>query len=842
MAALATALGANAQTTQCDFETQDYAGVSTYDSWTDSPMRDARFANHARVVDNPYKDDVNPTDKVVGFQRSRYGGMFYGARIDLNEPIALSPTEQYVHAFIYSPKGGRVGLVALGKRATFADQEPDAEQLITLGTMEIPAGAWADAVFPIKGNENARIMSLVIAPDACINPGDGEDFMAYIDNITVNNSAIPRVAAGDYALNFSDDADMTRSDRHLDGISFSANGVTSSTTTPTCSSKVYADLTSQFIVSVKPGDRVNITYDWTGRVGDWDWNDWEYKYYYWMHNYTYVDWDNDGKFDVDYDTPTQSRDLMSFSYYNGRNSEGNSAAKAPSNFNAPSYTVPADQPYGFYRGRTKIDWDNIDPAGNTASNNYIIDTGGNIVDYIINVHGDEVNLNVDARMCTVTQADGNALPSTVAFGRDFPLSVVMDEGFQLDGLSVTHGHNLNGPQYVHGNRQWRTDTLRFEGQAHLTLPAEWIDGDVSVSVLFSNFTPNFPYDASKVYRVYNVRAKESLTSESMSTDGATTTGEVLTSENDGADDYAALWQFEPSGTGYKLRNLNAGTYYLAGNDNATLTAADGASVLYVGEGNAADNWTLNVTNGGEALGENTYLNGRHLDGDREGEQHHNVGTWRDGAADAGNLWEFREVDEVTVNVSDALWATLHLPFAVRIPEGVKAYVGGARGDGVVKLREVDGVVPAHTPVVLNAVEAGAYTFPIAYEAASVEPVANNTFLGTGLRRTGLAPQSFYALANPSIEDGFGVEGVGFYLGTDDVTSLPANKTYMLRDTSHGAAGYRFVFGSDPTVGIGHATRPGDGRSETSYDLHGRRVLYPSHGVYVTQDGQKVFIK
>ena len=840
--ALSLSLGAQAQTTQCDFETQDYAGVSTYDSWEASPMRDARFARHARVVDNPYKDDVNPTDKVVGFQRSRYGGMFYGARIDLNDPIVLSPTTRYVHAYIYSPKGGQVGLVALGKRATFASQEPDAEQLVTLGTMEIPAGAWADAVFPIKGNENARIMSLVIAPDACPNPGEGDDFMAYIDNVTVNDSPLPRVASGDYALSFADDQAMTRSDRHLDGISFSAGGEVSSTTTAQCSSTVYADLTQEFIVSVKPGDRVNITYDWTGRVDESEW--WEIypDYHYWMHNYTYVDWDNDGKFDVDYNTPTQSRDLMSFSYYNGRNSEGASVVKNPSNFNAPSYTVPADQPYGFYRGRTKIDWDNIDPAGNTASNNYIIDTGGNIVDYIINVHGDEVNLNVDARMCTVTQADGNALPSTVAFGRDFPLSVVMDEGFQLDGLSVTHGHNLNGPQYVHGNRQWRTDTLRFEGQAHLTLPAEWIDGDVSVSVLFSNFTPNFPYDASKVYRVYNVRAEESLTSESMSTDGATTTGEVLTSENDGADDYAALWQFEPSGTGYKLRNLNAGAYYLAGNDNATLTAADGASVLYVGEGNAADNWTLNVTNGGEALGENTYLNGRHLDGDREGEQHHNVGTWRDGAADAGNLWEFHEVDEVTVNVSDALWATLHLPFAVRIPEGVKAYVGGARGGGVVKLHEVDGVVPAHTPVVLNAVEAGAYTFPIAYEAAGEPAVANNTFLGTGLRRTGLAPFSFHVLANPSIEDGFGVEGVGFYLGALTLTSIPANKTYMLRDTSHGAAGYRFTIGDDPTVGIGQATQPGDGRSETYYDLHGRRVLYPSHGVYVTQDGQKVFIK
>ena len=828
MAALTVALGANAQTTQCDFETEDYAGVSTYDSWVDSPMRDARFANHARVVDNPYKDDVNPTDKVVGFQRSRYGGMFYGARIDLNEPIVLSPTVQYVHAFIYSPKGGKVGLVALGKRSTFTDQDPDAEQLITLGTMEIPAGTWADAVFPISGNENARIMSLVIAPDACTNPGDGDDFMAYIDNITVSNSAAPRVASGDYALNFADDADMTRTDRHLDAISFEADGVESSTATPTCSSTVYADLTGQFTVSVQPGDRVAPTYEWTGATG------WLIKKY-WMHNYTYVDWDNDGKFDVDYDTPTQSRDLMSFSYYNGQDSEGSSADEFSYDFSAPAYTVPADQPYGFYRGRTKIDWDNIDPAGNIDLDNDIIKNGGNIVDYLINVHGDEVSLSVDTRMCTVTQADGNALPATIAFGRDFSLHVQMDEGFQLDGLSVKHGHNLNGAQYVHGNRQWRTDTLRFEGLSTLTLPAEWIDGDVSVSVLFSNFTPNFPYDVDKVYNVYSVRAEESLTSEQASTDGATMTGDVVTSENDDADDYAALWQFEPSGYGYKLKNLNAGAYYLAASDNATLTGADNASVLFIGEGNAADNWTLNVINGGEELGEHIYLNGRHLDGDREGEQHHNVGTWRDGAADAGNLWEFHEVNEVTVNVSDALWATLHLPFAVALPEGVKAYTGGKASADAIALVEVDGVVPAHTPVVLNADQAGAYMFPIAYEAAGEPAVADNAFSGTGLRLTGLAPQSFYGLAN-------GSNGVGFYLGTDAVTSIPANKTYMLRDTSHGAAGYRFVFGSDPTVGIDQATQPGAGRSETYYDLHGRRVLYPSHGVYVTASGQKVFIK
>ena len=343
------------------------------------------------------------------------------------------------------------------------------------------------------------------------------------------------------------------------------------------------------------------------------------------------------------------------------------------------------------------------------------------------------------------------------------------------------------------------------------------------------------FNPGKVYSIYNARAEESLSSESVNTDGTTMTGNVLTSEHDATSDYAALWQFETAGDNtYKLRNLNAGAYYLAGSV-ATLTDADAASILAIGEGNAVNNWTLSVTNN-SSLGENIYLNAQHCDDANQGNPNsHEIGTWRNGANDAGNRWMLKEVNAVTVNVSDALWATLNLPFAVEIPTGVKAYTGGAQGDGVVKLHEVDGVIPAHTPVVLNAGQAGAYAFPIAYEAADEQPVADNTFLGTGLRRTGFAAGSFYALANPA-------SGVGFYTGTDAVTAVPANKAYMNRTTGSEAAGYRFIIGEDPTVGIDHAIEPATGATKTYYDLQGRRVLYPSHGIYVTQDGKKVFIK
>ena len=369
-----------------------------------------------------------------------------------------------------------------------------------------------------------------------------------------------------------------------------------------------------------------------------------------------------------------------------------------------------------------------------------------------------------------------------------------------------------------------------EANAYATNPTA-----ANLRTLCDIYTGPVEFNPDKVYSIYNARAEESLSSESVNTDGTTMTGNVLTSEHDATSDYAALWQFETAGDNtYKLRNLNAGAYYLAGSV-ATLTDADAASILAIGEGNAVNNWTLSVTNN-SSLGENIYLNAQHCDDANQGNPNsHEIGTWRNGANDAGNRWMLKEVNAVTVNVSDALWATLNLPFAVEIPTGVKAYTGGETSTDAVALNEVTGVIPAHTPVVLNADEARAYTFPIAYDAATTEPVVGNTFLGTGLRRTGFAAGSFYALANPA-------SGVGFYTATDNVTAVPANKAYMNRTTGSEAASYRFIIGADPTVGIDHAIEPATGAAKAYYDLQGRRVLYPSHGIYVTQDGKKVFIK
>lgn len=71
--------------------------------------------------------------------------------------------------------------------------------------------------------------------------------------------------------------------------------------------------------------------------------------------------------------------------------------------------------------------------------------------------------------------------------------------------------------------------------------------------------------------------------------------------------------------------------------------------------------------------------------------------------------------------------------------------------------------------------------------------------------------------------------------------IAANKAYYVSSSAVGAA-FTLSFGG-PTVGIdGVESADGAEKATIYYDLSGRRVLYPSNGIFVTADGQKVFIK
>ena len=78
-----------------------------------------------------------------------------------------------------------------------------------------------------------------------------------------------------------------------------------------------------------------------------------------------------------------------------------------------------------------------------------------------------------------------------------------------------------------------------------------------------------------------------------------------------------------------------------------------------------------------------------------------------------------------------------------------------------------------------------------------------------------------------------------------MTLVPANKAFLpaanITSGSSQAQMLSFYIGGTVT-GINAATADAQNGNDVYYDLNGRRVLYPAHGIYVTGNGKKVFIK
>ena len=124
LAALTMPLAASAQSV-IDFETSDTQGsaLGVYDTWENSPFRTGALKGNVKVIDNPHKevDDItqegNISDKVLAFQRSRFGSNTFGVKVSLASPLALDATVKYVHVKLYTPKSRRSSL-AVERRGT----------------------------------------------------------------------------------------------------------------------------------------------------------------------------------------------------------------------------------------------------------------------------------------------------------------------------------------------------------------------------------------------------------------------------------------------------------------------------------------------------------------------------------------------------------------------------------------------------------------------------------------------------------------------------------------------------------------------------------------------------
>ena len=484
-------LASTAQTT-ITFDSEDYKSISVYDKWEMSPFRTGALTGNAAVIDNPdvSVDEVigaapNPTGKVVALQRSRFGSNTFGVRINLKEPIRVTKQLQYIHIMTHlkdKPSNSRLMVIGLGKRVedSWNWQTGEEEQFWAVTNTNVaPKDGWQDVVVSFKGfsyskEENANsgidIYSLVIVPDVRSPHSDNADWVAYFDEIVIDNNPDKRFSTDKYALTYDKDAAYTRNDRSFNGVGLVSSGVTYTATAT--KGKVYSDNTTTGVFSAKAGTQVQPTFNYSGT---------------WMSAYVYVDWNNNGKFEYTINengTPAEGSEIVSYNAVQIGNTWYKSDGTTTGNGNTigsgvPSFTIPADTPAGLYRMRYKVDWNSIDPAGSST----IIADGGGYVDLMLDVHGDKVTVSASQlNGDIVLAADESALQGYVTnYAEPLKVKDIPAPGFIQNGFDLKYGYNVNAIEQLdeNGNPNWILVNIprnAIAADGTYTIPAEYMRG------------------------------------------------------------------------------------------------------------------------------------------------------------------------------------------------------------------------------------------------------------------------------------------------------------------------------------------------------------------------------
>ena len=187
------------------------------------------------------------------------------------------------------------------------------------------------------------------------------------------------------------------------------------------------------------------------------------------------------------------------------------------------------------------------------------------------------------------------------------------------------------------------------------------------------------------------------------------------------------------------------------------------------------------------------------------------------------------------------YASIFLPYAATVPAGATAYYGTLINENSrLHLTPIEGTtIHKNTAVVLVAPSTSNLgTVYVAPATETGEEVNENSLKGTVETTARNTAISTYVL-----NGGYGP--IGFYKYT--ANNLPLGRAYFetandvpSSNTGTNAKGYLFYFGNGETTGISNATMGNEAES-TYYDLSGRRIAAPKHGLYI-HNGKKVYIK
>ena len=531
----------------------------------------------------------------------------------------------------------------------------------------------------------------------------------------------------------------------------------------------------------------------------------------WMHTYVYIDADNNG-FIAE---ATNAADLVSFAYYNGRNSLGNTVGD--NIVAAPSFTAPTTP--GTYRMRFKIDWNNIDPKGSVDANNTMSANAGGIIDVTLQV--------VELPVYTVTYnykqngvlvgsishqaAQGSEFPALVSGLYNVTVNSSKPEGtVQEDGeynIDVTIGE-MPFEYYT------SVDAIPANGWYNLVMHSNWNTGA-----------------GSGKYRTYVG-----------GNNGETLEWGTQRSLTNPSDDY--FWAFvgDPI-NGFNVVNKGAGEgQILSSNGTANPLLKDAADLP---EGYNTT-WSINarkydVTTEGDYILEGAWFCLKHTNGKyiNANAGNGNVAFWTDNDNGSAIL----AVKPLEINEAADI-ATYYSDNYVTIPSTMGAeirYVNSIE-NGYAKTNLIEGeVIPAQTGVIVKYnVESSVVYAPEITSKGTTTGIEDNMLKGT-VKRTLIEKngKTCYALWLKDGVPGFYNAAIGE--GEDaDVTQFynSAYKAYLEIEGASEVQFYGMRFDEETTAieNVETAT------VNVIYDLSGRRVNeITEKGIYVV-NGKKVLVK
>lgn len=314
---------------------------------------------------------------------------------------------------------------------------------------------------------------------------------------------------------------------------------------------------------------------------------------------------------------------------------------------------------------------------------------------------------------------------------------------------------------------------------------------------------------------------------------------------------AQLWQFKDAGDGnYFIQNANTGCRWAKTEGFIDMpTMANSAEAghysidaIPVGGQTFSEDPINSVNDGKSKFLITLHFKGQHVINAYEGLNGNNLKEDNSQNAvpcnDPGNYWQIEKVTSIPVTITDAKYATVGYPFNVKVRnKDVRVYYAKEAANGVMKLTEAtDKIIPANQGAILYYEGEGITTANLDIVSETGAGFDGNILTASTAKRTGFDTKTTYGLSN---KDG----KVSFRLNTD--TYVPANKSYLLATNYNSGSGsaQQLLFSFDNVVeGIDNAVVDGQNANKVYYDLQGRRVMYPAHGIFVTENGEKVFIK